>query len=101
MAARSLLPTDTEIATLDTIERVVTWVGLEPAVWQAFDNTLGGQTTLRLLATLPMGTLHTATSRTRTPATATLLERELCAVEIMCSAYRMWTLCYEAGDIEY
>ena len=83
MAARSLLPTDTELATFDHIDRVVHWVGLERGVWDAFDATLGGRTTLRLIATLPIGTLHTATSRTRIPATATLPERELYAVEII------------------
>lgn len=81
--ARDLLPTDAELTGLDSIERVGTWAGLSEQVWNQFDATLGGTTSLRILATLPLATLHTATSRTRIPATATVPERELYAVEII------------------
>ena len=47
--ARQLLPTDAELGGLDTVERVCTCAGLQPAVWRQFSNTLGGCTQLRVL----------------------------------------------------
>lgn len=80
--ARQLLPTDAELGGLDTVERVCTCAGLQPAVWRQFSNTLGGCTQLRVFATLPQHTLQEATSSARIPPTRGR-ERPLSAVEII------------------
>ena len=81
--ARQLLPTDVELAGLRTIDDVRDWVGLAEVPWLAMSNCLGGVDNLRVLASLPAATLQPAVERARIPATATLPERVLTAVEII------------------
>ena len=81
--ARSLLPTDVELASLRTIDDVLTWVGLDEAPWLAMSNCLGGVDSMRVFASLPAATPQPAFERARIPATATTAERVLTAVEII------------------
>ena len=53
MASTSPLPTAAELATLDTLQAVVTWVGLNDRVWRQANDALGSFPNLRILSQAP------------------------------------------------
>ena len=54
MAAASNLATETELATLNSIDAIRTWSGSSQEVWNAFSAALGTVETAVVLALLPM-----------------------------------------------
>lgn len=77
------LPTATQLAGLDTIEKIYTWCRCDQAIWQAMDTALGGVADLTLLILLPVSVLKTTfrVVRVGTP------QRELHTMETIYIAY--------------
>ena len=64
-----LLPTDAELTTFRTPDDLVTWAGLDPAVWNLIDNALGKLPHIRMIASLPQPGLKAAMQACRVPVT--------------------------------
>ena len=64
---RDLLPTDTELAGLGTLEAVRTWVDLDAGVWRAASDALGTVPSMRVLAMSPADSISSVISGLRLP----------------------------------
>ena len=64
---RDLLPTDTELAGLATLEAVRTWVNLDAAVWRAASEALGTVPSMRVLAMSPADSISSVITGLRLP----------------------------------
>ena len=78
--AFSLLPTDTELTNIQSIEDARTWAGLAEAPWNSVSISLGTVPSLRVLAMVPVTTLQGALQAARVPD-GVGGQRELSAVE--------------------
>ena len=61
----SLLPTDPELATFNTIDDIRAWAGLPDSTWTALNTSLGQLSHIRMLASLPKAALIAHLSNVR------------------------------------
>lgn len=66
-SCRELLPTDTELAGLVTLDAVRAWVNLDAAVWQAAPDALGTVPSMRVLAVSPADSISSMITGLRLP----------------------------------
>lgn len=66
-SCRELLPTDTELAGLVTLDAVRAWVNLDAAVWQAALDALGTVPSMRVLAVSPADSISSMITGLRLP----------------------------------
>ena len=104
MAAHQILPTDLELARLDTLDAIRTWAGLHQDIWNAVSAFLGTIPSIRVLSLVPLETLRQVPSRLRIPLPpardGTVPDpRPLTAVEIIQLAL-MWRISRQAFNLE-
>ena len=97
--ALSVLPSQTELASLDTVEKVRLWVGVDSAVWTRFSSMMGTFPNVRTLASLPLSSLRAGMSAVRIATTGDPPQRELTPAEIIHVAL-MWRVARQAFGIQ-
>jgi hypothetical protein len=98
--ALSLLPTTVELATLDDLDKMVTWVGVDSDVFKCLSASLGTVPNARVLSLTPQDILAKAMKSLRIPPPAgttagTVPDRELSAVEVIQLAL-LWRVARQA-----
>ena len=61
----ALLPSESELGTMHSVEDARVWAGLAANVWEAVNTVLGSTDSLRVLATMPVSIVQTAIQATR------------------------------------
>lgn len=79
--AAALLPTETEIANFDSVDKVIQWAGLDAATWTVINAQLGNLTHIRMIAGLPLRFLQQTLTAARIPVRGSTTPRELSAAE--------------------